>query len=656
MSSEKLVNFEDLQAQTEELVSAINSKDAAAIQAMRNYADAQDTINLQSAMDYADAQAGSAAASSIPLAQKGTPGGVAELNSQGIVPSHQLPSFVDDVIEGYRLGEHFYSDAAHTTIVTDETGQSADQLSGKIYVDLGDNKTYRWAGSDYAVISESLALGTTEATAGRGDWTYTGYQHALAKGSQFASNLYKITTNAEGHVIAATAVTKADLTALGVADASTLAAVAISGSYGDLSNTPANATESTRGFMSSDDKQKLEGSVSLLFNNAGYLPTPVSMIGSDMGVYYVYCEDHASLDVLSQVIKACFEANNRTTITLPFDSFYVGDQYIEPTSSGTLVISGPATGDSGSMSALWTNDKFQANLTFDYDYDPWEVQSSPTIITYPELVISNMDSATFALFTEGTTVKVQVPVSLLSMIAALKSQISSIKEAVYPVGSIYMSVNPASPATLFGGTWERITGSFLLAATDGGSSGASQAAGNTGGAASVTLTAAQSGIRAHSHNLNSHTHTYAKPNSPTGGTAITTAQLASHTHAMQNHTHSGTTSTNGSHSHTVDDVHLSDGSGYAGPVWGGKNSSTSNNVWPTSSNGDHTHTMTTGGPSNNTTTSTGSGSSHTHTVGTTSTASGAASGNTANNTASSASEAHENMPPYLSVYVWKRTA
>ena len=59
--------------------------------------------------------------------------------------------------------------------------------------------------------------------------------------------------------------------------------------------------------------------------------------------------------------------------------------------------------------------------------------------------------------------------------------------AAYPVGSIYMSVNSTSPATLFGGTWERITGKFLLAATDNGSSGASQAAGNTGGSATVQL-------------------------------------------------------------------------------------------------------------------------------------------------------------------------
>lgn len=65
----------------------------------------------------------------------------------------------------------------------------------------------------------------------------------------------------------------------------------------------------------------------------------------------------------------------------------------------------------------------------------------------------------------------------------------------WPVGSIYMSVNSTSPATFFGGTWERITGRFLLAATDGGASGgnsnASIAPGGTGGEASHTLAIAE---------------------------------------------------------------------------------------------------------------------------------------------------------------------
>lgn len=68
---------------------------------------------------------------------------------------------------------------------------------------------------------------------------------------------------------------------------------------------------------------------------------------------------------------------------------------------------------------------------------------------------------------------------------------AQIVNMIYPVGSIYMSVNGTSPATLFGGTWQRITGHFLLAGTDSSNSGAAQTPGNTGGAATHTLTKAE---------------------------------------------------------------------------------------------------------------------------------------------------------------------
>jgi hypothetical protein len=70
---------------------------------------------------------------------------------------------------------------------------------------------------------------------------------------------------------------------------------------------------------------------------------------------------------------------------------------------------------------------------------------------------------------------------------------SRILNAVYPIGSIYMSVNSVSPATLFGGTWERIQDRFLLAA------GNTYAAGDTGGEATHTLTVNE--MPSHNHNV-----------------------------------------------------------------------------------------------------------------------------------------------------------
>lgn len=65
--------------------------------------------------------------------------------------------------------------------------------------------------------------------------------------------------------------------------------------------------------------------------------------------------------------------------------------------------------------------------------------------------------------------------------------------AAYPVGSIYMSVNDTSPASLFGGTWEQLKDRFLLAAGD------TYSAGLTGGEATHTLTVDE--MPKHSHNL-----------------------------------------------------------------------------------------------------------------------------------------------------------
>lgn len=70
-------------------------------------------------------------------------------------------------------------------------------------------------------------------------------------------------------------------------------------------------------------------------------------------------------------------------------------------------------------------------------------------------------------------------------------RISSIVDAIYPVGSIYMSVNNASPATLFGGTWEQIQDTFLLAA------GQTYTAGATGGEAAHTLSYSEMPEHAH---------------------------------------------------------------------------------------------------------------------------------------------------------------
>lgn len=119
---------------------------------------------------------------------KGAANGLAELDSAGKVPAAQLPSFVDDVLEGYYYNNKFYKEAAHTTEITGETG--------KIYVDLPTNKTYRWSGTAYVVISDTIALGETASTAYRGDRGKIAYDHSQSTHARTdATKVEKSTTN-----------------------------------------------------------------------------------------------------------------------------------------------------------------------------------------------------------------------------------------------------------------------------------------------------------------------------------------------------------------------------------------------------------------------------------------------------------------------------
>lgn len=110
--------------------------------------------------------------SAIPAYQKGAGGGVAELDDTGKVPAAQLPSYVDDVIEGTLTSSTVFTPASGTIGGAGETG--------KIYIDTRSGKTYRWGGTAYVEISASIALGETSSTAYRGDRGKAAYDHSQA--------------------------------------------------------------------------------------------------------------------------------------------------------------------------------------------------------------------------------------------------------------------------------------------------------------------------------------------------------------------------------------------------------------------------------------------------------------------------------------------
>lgn len=185
---------------------------------------------------------------------KGASSGLAELDDSGLVVSSQLPSFVDDVIEGYYYENEFYEDSEHETQLTPE--------SGKIYVDLISNKTYRWSGSLYTVISDTLALGETSSTAFRGDHGKTAYEHSQ---SEHAPVDAEKNQNAFSNVLVGEDLLKSNTTSdtvnfkagenITLTPNTTTNTVEISAK----DTTYENVTEEKAGLSSPEDKKKLDG-------------------------------------------------------------------------------------------------------------------------------------------------------------------------------------------------------------------------------------------------------------------------------------------------------------------------------------------------------------------------------------------------------------
>lgn len=269
-----------------------------------------------------------------------------------------------------------------------------------------------------------------------------------------------------------------------------------------------------------------------------------------------------------------------------------------------------------------------------------------------------------------------------SITSAVNTAKTDVLKKVFPVGSFYTSYNVnTNPASLLGfGTWSAVQGRFLLSASS------AYPAASTGGAATHAITVAE--LPAHSHtgstaSAGGHTHT------------ATTASAGAHTHTISvasagAHTHSGTAASNGAHTHTrgtmeisgtivsTDDnellfgpevvsstgalylTHAETGHGYLPAGSGGIGyqglAFTASRSWTgsTSSSGAHTHTITAASAGAHVhSASSASAGAHTHTV--TVATNGAHThtvtvGNTGGGSAMSL------LPPYMAVYMWRRTA
>lgn len=265
--------------------------------------------------------------------------------------------------------------------------------------------------------------------------------------------------------------------------------------------------------------------------------------------------------------------------------------------------------------------------------------------------VSDLNSAVTSLWNEMGSVLSNYNITpdatdndqLLECLTKLKAEAAL---AAHPVGSLYWTSSSDNPATTFGGgTWEQIKDKFILSAGD------TYSQGSTGGSATVTLTENQMPVHKHSFTPSGSV------SSTFTGSAVNTDSKGSHTHTTNSQSSSTTPSSEGSHGHSVvvtwSNAESATRNYIAARDCGASNSSTTATATNSVSGGTHTHTFSH-------THGTDQQGAHTHSVTAAGSVSSSFSG-TASNTgnaggSSGTTQAHDNMPPYIVQYCWRRTA
>lgn len=219
-----------------------------------------------------------------------------------------------------------------------------------------------------------------------------------------------------------------------------------------------------------------------------------------------------------------------------------------------------------------------------------------------------------------------------------KIPVERLFDAIYPVGSIYMSTSATNPGTLFGGKWEAFAQGRTIIGN--GTSDRAFAAGDQGGASTHTLSA---------NEMPSHTHSYTRGDS-IQGTAITESQMPSHRHRLltyTGHTRQGMSNTYSPGSDSGDLGNYWCVAGTGADSWA-NNNNTSQQTGTKYASG-YSDCAKYGSKSNITQPiieNKGSGEAHTHGLTT-------SSQNTGSN---GAGASHNNLQPYIVTYIWKRVS
>ena len=321
------------------------------------------------------------------------------------------------------------------------------------------------------------------------------------------------------------------------------------------------------------------------------------------------------------------------------------------------------------------------------------ILNTQSIITVPQINSIATDGSSTIYVNEDKQQLRQIPVN--DFIASIKQKMC---DMIYPVGAIYISTNSKSPAELFGGTWQKIEGRFLLGASS------TYKVNATGGSADAVVVSHSHSNSAHTHTIASHTHSignhthsignhYHEISLTSGGASQGHTHNISITSGANNRGHTHTWSGANAHSHR-----LTGGNGYAitvendknyehynpdhgfehsakGNWWLGSNKSvgkvesTTITMSGTTSNVSQSHTHSVSGATG------GQSQGHTHSIsgstkstvsGNTGSAGSATTSGSGTLTTSKAggsgtgttgqSGTGKNMPPYVAVYMWKRVS
>lgn len=184
-------------------------------------------------------------------------------------------------------------------------------------------------------------------------------------------------------------------------------------------------------------------------------------------------------------------------------------------------------------------------------------------------------------------------------------RISNIINLIYPVGSVYTSVNNRNPSIWLGGTWVPFGAGRTLVGVDTGQSEFN----------SVEKPGGHKELQSHAHGLNNHVHS-----------------LNNHTHNVPNHVHTMQGSGNHFHYLGINKSAVQKGTSYNKP----NNYESGSTSYKSNTTGNHTHTMNSSG---NCTTGANNGNT---------------GGNSGNTTSSGGGNAG-NLQPYITVFFWKRT-